>query len=251
MTNQKIFEVQQLRYAYGDRIAVKDIDFDVRSGEIFGLLGPNGAGKTTTIHCVSGLLADWSGSMTFLGNEFRPSRLVEQRRLIGLVPQELAIYEGLTAAENLRVFGELHGLRGSALKQQIAEKLQIAGLEDRQRDLVGKFSGGMKRRLNLACGLMGDPKLIILDEPTVGVDPQSRNHLFEAFEKLRQIGKSVLYTTHYMEEAERLCDRIAIMHEGNIIASGTVAELASEAGSATSDLESIFLQLTGRSLRDE
>jgi ABC-2 type transport system ATP-binding protein len=170
---------------------------------------------------------------------------------LGTVPQELAIYENLNAAENLELFGGLVGLRGAELKESIGNQLALAGLEDRKRDLVKTYSGGMKRRLNLACGLLHNPPLVLLDEPTVGVDPQSRNHLFESLQRLRESGTSLLYTTHYMEEAERLCDRVAIMNEGQVIAIGTPSRLGEQVGVPGADLETIFLKMTGRSLRDE
>ncbi|MEM7478112.1 MAG: ABC transporter ATP-binding protein [Planctomycetota bacterium] len=246
-----MLEISDLAYRYGARQAVSDVSFEVREGECLGLLGPNGAGKTTTISCVVGLLAQWKGTMTMRGQEFRPAERPADRGQLGFVPQELALYENLTAEENLNLFAKLGGLARKERLEAVPEKLELAGLADRRRDLVRTFSGGMKRRLNLAAGLMHSPALVLLDEPTVGVDPQSRNHLFETLLKLKSDGLSLLYTTHYMEEAEKLCDRIAIMHEGSIVAIGTAAELAAEAGQPEADLEQVFLKLTGRSLRDE
>jgi ABC-2 type transport system ATP-binding protein len=246
-----LLQVDQLRYSYGKRQAVNGVSFSVNPGEIFGLLGPNGAGKSTTLSCIAGLLKDWTGELTFQGRPFRPAVVDDDRRRLGIVPQELAIYENLDAAENLELFGGLVGLRGVALKESIGNQLALAGLEDRKRDLVKTYSGGMKRRLNLACGLLHNPPLVLLDEPTVGVDPQSRNHLFESLQRLRESGTSLLYTTHYMEEAERLCDRVAIMNEGQLIAIGTPSGLGEQVGVPGADLETIFLKLTGRSLRDE
>jgi ABC-2 type transport system ATP-binding protein len=246
-----LLKVRELRYAYAAREAVAGISFEVHPGEIFGLLGPNGAGKTTTISCLSGLLGHWSGEMTFDGRPFQPAKAAGDRRLLGVVPQELALYEGLTGRENLRFFGRLSGLVGQALADAVERGLAMAGLAERANDRVDQYSGGMKRRLNLAAGQLHNPKLLLLDEPTAGVDPQSRNHLFEALVALRSAGSTLLYTTHYMEEAQRLCDRIAIMNEGRLAAVGTSAQLADEAGLPGANLEEVFLKLTGRSLRDE
>lgn len=243
--------VDQLRYEYGSRVAVDGISFSVRRGELFGLLGANGAGKTTTISCISGLLSHWRGSLALNGQPFSPAKSTKDRAALGIVPQELALYEGLNAYENLKLFGQLNGLAGSALRARIDEMLELSGLRERARDLVSTFSGGMKRRLNLAIGVIHHPQLLLLDEPTVGVDPQSRNHLFESLLELKRRGLTMLYTTHYMEEAQRLCDRIAIMNEGKLIAIGTSTELASEMGDPAANLEQVFLHLTGRKLRDD
>jgi ABC-2 type transport system ATP-binding protein len=248
--NGALLEVLGLRYAYGDRQAVRDVSFEIREGEIFGLLGPNGAGKTTTISCAAGLLGNWQGEIRVRGQPFRPARSLADRRRLGVVPQELAIYEGLTGRENLKFFGRISGLSGARLDEAVTKALELAGLVDRADDRVDGYSGGMKRRLNLAAGDLHEPEMLALDEPTVGVDPQSRNHIFEALERLRRSGRTILYTTHYMEEAERLCDRVAIMNEGALVAIGTPAELAQRAGDETANLERVFLQLTGRSLRD-
>lgn len=249
--HSQLLSIQQLSYSFGNRKAVKDVSFEVKQGEIFGLLGANGAGKTTTISCIAGLRKDWTGQMLFNGQQFSPAVQANDRLRLGYVPQELAIYPNLTAEENLRFFAKLSRVSSSEIKQVVASNLELAGLTDRRRDLVSSFSGGMQRRLNLACGLVHSPALILLDEPTVGVDPQSRNHIFETLMRLRSQGHSLIYTTHYMEEAQRLCDRIAIMHEGNIVAIGTHEELALSIGDRQANLEQVFLQLTGRSLRDE
>ncbi len=252
MQNREILlSIENLHYQYGKRVAVESVSLNVAKGECFGLLGPNGAGKTTTISCIAGLLSQWSGSMTFRSNEFRPASVASDRGLLGFVPQELAIYPNLTAEENLRFFAKLCGVANAQLQTTIERNLQMAGLLDRRHDLVRTFSGGMQRRLNLAAGLLHSPALVLLDEPTVGVDPQSRNHLFETLLRLKSEGLSLLYTTHYMEEAQRLCDRIAIMNEGIIVATGTPGELATEIGDANANLEDVFLHLTGRRLRDE
>ncbi len=249
--SETLLAVEGISYQYGKRCAVDNVSFPVGCGEVFGLLGPNGAGKTTTISCIAGLLADWTGSMSFSSQSFQPARVTNDRRKLGYVPQELAIYPNLTARENLSFFGKLAGVSANSLKQAVDRNLILAGLQDRQNDLVSTFSGGMQRRLNLASGLMHAPVLVLLDEPTVGVDPQSRNHLFETLLALKDSGISLLYTTHYMEEAQRLCDRIAIMHEGKVIAVGTASELAVSIGQPEANLETVFLHLTGRTLRDE
>ncbi|MCK6456653.1 MAG: ABC transporter ATP-binding protein [Phycisphaerae bacterium] len=290
-----------LRKRYGSLVAVDGVDFEVARGETFGLLGPNGAGKTTTIHMLVGVLAPDGGTVRIDGDG-DPMRAAVRRR-IGVAPQALALYDDFSANENLRFFGQLYGLTGASLRDAISHALHITGLEARRHDYVKTYSGGMKRRLNLAVAVMHRPDILLLDEPTVGVDPQSRNHLFENIEALSAEGCTVLYTTHYMEEAERLCDRVAIMDHGRILALDTVdalidahggssvveAELerppsegvavpgrlngtslrvdtarpfetvAQLAGSGLQlrtcvvrrpDLESVFLNLTGRSLRD-
>lgn len=246
-----LLEVSELRYAYGERQAVKGTSFSVQPGEIFGLLGPNGAGKTTTISCIAGLLSKWTGTISMRRSAFTPWSQADQRALLGVVPQELAIYETLTAKENLVLFAQLGGVKPKDVKDTVAEFLAFSGLEQRQNDLVSQFSGGMKRRLNLAAGLLHRPPLVLMDEPTVGVDPQSRNHLFECIERIKQSGTSILYTTHYMEEAQRLCDTIAIMDNGAVIASGTPSELIASIGVPDATMETVFLKLTGRSLKDE
>lgn len=246
-----LLRISDLNYAYGDRVAVKGVSFELFPGEVFGLLGPNGAGKTTSISCVSGHLKNYSGQMTLNGNPYVPNLNADHRRLMGLVPQEIAIYETLTAAENLVFFAKLCGVPSNEIKTTVDRMLDFAGLTERKDDLVKKFSGGMKRRLNLVCGVVHSPPLVLMDEPTVGVDPQSRNHLFDSIVKMREQNTAILYTTHYMEEAERLCDRIAIMNDGAIIAVGTAQELKQLANSPNGTLENAFLHLTGRSLRDE
>jgi ABC-2 type transport system ATP-binding protein len=250
-THSVLLDVRGLIYSYGTRRAVAGIDLQVMRGECLGLLGPNGAGKTTVISCIAGLLASWQGEMSFNGHPFRPAKTRSDRACLGLVPQELAIYPHLSPAENLRYFAELCQVSAKDRTAAVERSLELAGLQDRRRDLVRTFSGGMQRRLNLAAGLVHRPELVLLDEPTVGVDPQSRHHIFETLQRLKLQGHSLLYTTHYMEEAMRLCDRIAIMHEGRIIACGTMDELAAGADAAGEDLESIFLKLTGRKLRDD
>jgi len=219
-----MIEVEQLRKLYGDLVAVDGVSFTARAGEIFGLLGPNGAGKTTTIGCISGLLKPTGGRLRVMGHDVvREGKAA--RRTLGVVPQEIALYEDLSAAENLAYWGGAQGLRGAALRERMQETLELAGLADRAKEPVKQFSGGMKRRLNFACGVLHRPKVLLLDEPTVGVDPQTRVRLLELIRAEARAGTCVLYTTHYMEEAEDLCDRLAIIDHGHIIAQGTLAEL--------------------------
>ncbi len=248
---ETLLEVRDLAYSYGDREAVCGVSFEIRRGEIFGLLGPNGAGKTTTIACIAGLRRPSRGSLLLHGEPFEPALRGAHRGHLGLVPQEVALYEELTARENLEFFGSLTGLGGKALGEAVDRGLALAGLADRARDRVAAYSGGMKRRLNLAAGDLHGPDLLLLDEPTVGVDPQSRSHLFESLRALAGGGRTLLYTTHYMEEAQRLCDRLAILDHGKVLGMGTAAELAQAAGLPGADLEAVFLQMTGRRLRDE
>lgn len=219
-----MLQAKGLSKKFGDHQAVDGVDLDIPKGSCYGLLGPNGAGKTTTISMLVGVLAPDAGTVSLDGATVRPTDPAFKNR-IGFVPQDLALYDELTGEENLRFFGMLYGLSGDALKRRIDAALGLANLRDRAKDRVGEYSGGMKRRLNIAVALLHDPDLIVLDEPTVGVDPQSRNAIFDALETLRADGKTLLYTTHYMEEVERLCDRIAIMDNGRIVAEGTLAEL--------------------------
>lgn len=214
---------------FGDLTAVGGVGFSIEEGETFGLLGPNGAGKTTSISMIAGLLEPDAGEIVVAGTAISPSSIAG-KGAIGLVPQDLAIYPDLTATENLTFFGRLYGMKGDELSKRVGEVLEVIGLTDRKDDLTKEFSGGMKRRLNIGIGLLHRPKLLILDEPTVGVDPQSRNSILESVESLSAEGMAVLYTTHYMEEAERLCDRVAIIDEGTFKAEGTRRELVSMVG---------------------
>ncbi|WP_291980805.1 ABC transporter ATP-binding protein [Luteitalea sp.] len=271
---------------YGPRVAVDDLSIEVRPGEILGLLGPNGAGKSTTMHVATGLLRPDAGTVA-IGQHGSPSN-PEARRRLGLAPQNLAVYDLLSAEENLVFFGQLYGLSGALLKARVDASLAFVGLGDRRRDRVETYSGGMKRRLNIAAAVLHEPDLVLLDEPTVGVDPQSRNAIFDSIEALRAQGRTLVYSTHYMEEAVRLCDRVAIIDAGRVLALDTVPALIQSLGGTptlhvrlpgrevvvqTRDplaelnrlsleapvesfrvdeptLEQVFLTLTGRTLRD-
>jgi ABC-2 type transport system ATP-binding protein len=241
------------RRKYRTMRAVDELSFGIAAGERVGFLGPNGAGKTTTVSMIAGLVTPDAGEVRIGGEPLNGDADPKKRRL-GLVPQDLALYEELTARDNLLFFGALFGLSGAAADAAIASALTLVGLADRARDRVGTFSGGMKRRLNLAAGLLHDPDILLLDEPTVGVDPQSRNAIFDNLETLRDRGKALLYTTHYMEEAERLADRIVVIDHGRVIANDTLAGLHAGVPAGPdgrpANLESVFLTLTGRSLRD-
>ncbi len=272
---------------FGKICAVDDLSLEIGRGEVFGLLGPNGAGKTTTVNMAIGLLKPDRGTIEIegWGSPVRP----EVRARIGIAPQTLAIYDDLSGEENLRFFGSIQGLRGGRLSERARWALEFVDIYERRRDRVKTYSGGMKRRLNLAVALIHDPPLLLLDEPTVGVDPQSRNSIFEKIEAMREEGRTIVYTTHYMEEAQRLCDRVAIMDQGKLLAMDSVQSLIAAHGGestiiATRDegeirlktgdplgellklresggmrdfrvenpnLEGVFLNLTGRHLRDE
>jgi ABC-2 type transport system ATP-binding protein len=217
-------EVADLHKRYGSATALERVNFQVHEGEVFGLLGPNGAGKTTLLSILSCLLEPTSGEVRLLGRRLTLADR-EVRRHIGIVPQELALYGDLTARENLHFFGELYGLRGAPLRQRVNQVLEAIGLADRAGDRAHTFSGGMKRRLNLGAALVHGPRLLLLDEPTVGVDPQSRNHIFEEVRRLNRDGLTVVYTTHYMEEVEALCTRIGIIDRGRLEACDTLPRL--------------------------
>ncbi|NMB59814.1 MAG: ABC transporter ATP-binding protein [Chloroflexi bacterium] len=231
-----ILELVNVTKTYKTTAVVDDISFSVKQGEIFGLLGPNGAGKSTTISMATGVLKPTAGRILLDGQDLRAD-LNRSKRLIGYVPQDLALYPTLSARDNLEFFGRIYGLSGRDLANRIYDVLEIVQLTDRANDAVGHFSGGMKRRVNLAAGLLHSPRLLFLDEPTVGVDPQSRNAIFESLEVLNREGMSIVYTTHYMEEAERLCARVAIVDHGKVIAMDTPANLIQRLGDGVIRLE--------------
>jgi len=216
--------VVDLRYAYGGTLAVDGVAFEVRPGEIFGFLGPNGAGKTTTISIVSGLLPPASGQVLLFGRDLATEGGPARARM-GVVPQEIALYEELSAEENLSFWGRLYGLRGAELQESVRRSIDLVGLADRAKGRVKTLSGGLKRRLNLAAGLVHSPDLLLLDEPTVGIDPQARLRILDVVRDQAKAGKAVLYTSHYLEEAEQICDRLAIVDHGRVLAAGTVPEL--------------------------
>ena len=219
-----MIQVEHLRRLYGSVVAVDDLSFSAAPGEIFGLLGPNGAGKTTSIGCISGLLEPTSGRVAVAGHDMaRDGR--RARQALGLVPQDIALYGDLSAEENLNYWAGAQRLRGALLRKRVAEALELTGLADRSREPVANFSGGMKRRLNFACGIVHRPAVLLLDEPTAGVDPQSRVRILDLVREMARGGACVLYTTHYMEEAESLCDRLAVVDHGRLIAQGTLPEL--------------------------
>jgi ABC-2 type transport system ATP-binding protein len=219
-----MLEVLGLRKSYGDLMAVDGVSLRAGKGETIGLLGPNGAGKTTTVSIIAGLIRPDAGEVRINGRPLRADTDPVKRE-IGLVPQDIGLYDEMSARENLHLFGALYGMDGARLKRAMVEALDLVGLGERAKDKVKNFSGGMKRRLNLAAALLHDPQLLLLDEPTVGVDPQSRNAIFDNLEALRKRGKTLLYTTHYMEEAERLCDRLVIIDRGKVIADDTLQGL--------------------------
>jgi ABC-2 type transport system ATP-binding protein len=216
--------VENLRKKYGTQVALNGISFSIREGEFYGLLGPNGAGKTTTISIISTILEPDEGTVT-INNMPVAKNAVACKKIIGVVPQEIALYDRLSAEENLLFWGSLYGVEKNLLHQRIDETLKLLGLFDRKNDKIKTYSGGMKRRINIASALLHNPKILFMDEPTVGIDPQSRNLIFEVVEKLHKSGMTIVYTTHYMEEAERFCDRIGIIDKGEIIVQGTLQEL--------------------------
>jgi ABC-2 type transport system ATP-binding protein len=227
--SQPVLACAGLMRRFGSRVAVDDVGFHISPGERYGLLGPNGAGKTTTISMICGLLRPDAGEVIVAGNRMDRGA-TDAKAAIGYVPQEIALYPDLTGRENLRFFARLYGLTGARRDERVEACLELVGLADRADDRVDKYSGGMQRRLNIAAGLLHQPRLLVLDEPTVGVDPQSRNAILESVEALGTAGLAVLYTTHYMEEAQRLCDRIGILDEGKLIAEGTREELVALMG---------------------
>lgn len=242
--SEPILIAQDLRKSFGDFEAVKGISLQVARGEVFGLLGPNGAGKTTTISMLTGLLGPSGGQITVDGLDLK-SHTHEVKARMGLVPQEMALYLTLSARQNLTFFGRIYGLKGKELRQRVDEVLEMIGLTERADDPIKDYSGGMKRRVNIGAGLLHKPQILFLDEPTVGVDPQSRNAIFESVEALNRAGMSVMYTTHYMEEAQRLCHRVAIVDEGKLIALDTPTSLIRSLGSGV-----VMLGVTGAAPED-
>lgn len=231
--------IENLIKRYGSKIAVDNVSFSINRGEIFGLLGPNGAGKSTTIRIIMGLLKANSGEVKING-KLISKRNLDSKRIMGFVPQELAIYENMSAKENAEFFGRLYGLRGMELKSKVKEALEFTGLSEREKEKVKKYSGGMKRRLNIACAIVHNPDIIIMDEPTVGIDSQSRNHILESVKELNRRGATIVYTSHYMEEVQALCTRVGIIDYGKLIALGTKQELKSQ----TNDKEKIIIDVT-------
>lgn len=232
-------EIKDVVKRYDTNISVDHLNLSIQEGEIFGLLGPNGAGKSTTINMMSGLMKIDHGSISVDGISVT-DRPLDVKKRIGLVPQDLAVYETMSAITNVTFFAKLYGLRGKLLKERVEEALEFVGLQDRAKELPATFSGGMKRRLNIACAIMHHPKLIIMDEPTVGIDPQSRNHILESVRTLNKMGSTIIYTSHYMEEVDAICDRVAIMDQGHVIACGTQHELRER----VSSVEKIVIQAT-------
>ncbi|MCM3538777.1 ABC transporter ATP-binding protein [Priestia endophytica] len=221
-----VLELRNVTRKFNDFIAVDNMSLSIQKGEIFGLLGANGAGKSTTINMIASLLQITEGEIEILGKSITKHRKFAKMN-VGIVPQDIAIYENLTASENIKFFAGLYGLRGSLLKQRVEEALEFVGLADKAKSFPKSFSGGMKRRLNIACAIAHRPKLLIMDEPTVGIDPQSRKHILESVKKLNEIGSTIIYTSHYMEEVEALCTNIAIVDHGKIIAKGSKENLKS------------------------
>jgi ABC-2 type transport system ATP-binding protein len=247
-------QVMDLVKHFGKHEAVKGVSFTIGKGEIFGLLGPNGAGKSTTINMMCGYLVPTSGD-TFIDGLSIKKEPIKVKRVLGVVPQEIALYKDLSSLENLEFFGQIYNMPARERKARAAEVLHFVGLYDRRKEPIKNFSGGMQRRINMAVAMIHQPHFLMMDEPTVGVDPQSRENIFETIEKLRDQGTTILYTTHYMEEAERLCNHIAIMDSGTIIAMGTLEQLLalrdqSREIARPHGLQELFIQLTGKTLRD-
>ena len=252
MEQNTILKLSGLSKKFDGRTAVDHISLEIKEGEIFGLLGPNGAGKSTTLNMVCSLLKPTSGSIEVFGMDIKKD-MKQIKRRIGYIPQDLAIHGNLRAWENVELFTSLYGIRGRELRSAVDESLEFVGLLDRRGSYARTFSGGMKRRLNIACSIGHKPDLMIFDEPTVGVDPQSRNFILEKIKEANANGATVIYTSHYMEEVEAICTRIAIMDNGRIIATGTrdeLARLVTDKNPESVSLEEVFLTLTGKKLRD-
>ena len=246
-----ILKIIDLTKKYDKHVVVDNLNLEIEEGEIFGLLGPNGAGKSTTMNMICGIVRPTLGDVEFMGKDFNKNRKNLLGEL-GYIPQELAIHGNLKAWENVELFTSLYGIKGSELKERIDESLEYVGLLEKRNEYAKTFSGGMKRRLNIACAIGHHPKLMIFDEPTVGIDPQSRNFILDKIKESNKNGATVIYTSHYMEEVEAICTRIAIMDNGRVIATGTSEELKKMITDdpATITLEEVFLTLTGKKLRD-
>jgi ABC-2 type transport system ATP-binding protein len=246
-----LLEVKNLSKAYGEKQVVKGLKLHINEGEILGFLGPNGAGKSTTIKMIIDVGTMDEGEILYEGRSIK-EELIRFKRSIGVVPQEVAVYEDISAYENVKFFCSLYGFSGKELKNRTREALEFVGLWERRKDIPSKYSGGMKRRLNIACSIAHSPKLLIMDEPTVGIDPQSRNHIMESIRLLNQRGTSILYVSHYMEEIEALCSRVIIMDHGTLIEDMDKEMLKQKyQEQGCGGLEDIFLTLTGTQLRDE
>ncbi len=246
-----ILKTKDLTKKYDNKVVVDNLNIEIQEGEIFGLLGPNGAGKSTTMNMICGIVRPTLGDVEFMEKDFLKNRkkMIEN---LGYIPQELAIHGNLKAWENVELFTSLYGIKGAELKERIDESLEYVGLLDKRNEYAKTFSGGMKRRLNIACAIGHHPKLLIFDEPTVGIDPQSRNFILDKIKMSNKNGATVIYTSHYMEEVEAICTRIAIMDNGKVIATGTSEELKKMVTDDTSSitLEEVFLTMTGKKLRD-
>ncbi len=246
-----ILKTSDLMKKYNNKIVVDNLNIEIQKGEIFGLLGPNGAGKSTTMNMICSIVRPTAGEIELMGKDVRKQKK-EVIHKIGYIPQELAIHGNLKAWENVELFTSLYGIKGRELKKAVNDSLEYVGLLEHKQEFARNFSGGMKRRLNIACALGHNPKLLIFDEPTVGIDPQSRNFILDKIKESNAKGTTVIYTSHYMEEVEEICTRIAIMDNGNIIACGTSRELKKlvNGGDENITLEEVFLTLTGKKLRD-
>lgn len=245
--------VEGLLYSYGLKRVVDELNFEIKKGQVWGLVGPNGAGKTTTIEMLATYRRPQAGQVTIAGYDLVQNRQAVKEN-IGFIPQEISLYKELTARENLSFFCHMAGASPVKEKEYLEELLELVGLKDRADQLVREYSGGMKRRLNIAVALVGRPTFLLMDEPTVGIDPQSRQHIYDLIKKLQQKGLTILYTSHYMQEVEDLCDQIAIMDQGKILKQGTLADLLEyeqeKSSSKAIKLETLFIEMTGRALRD-
>lgn len=250
--SETIIRLSGLTKKYENRAVVDHISMEIRKGEIFGLLGPNGAGKSTTMNMICSLVKATSGDIEVFGKNTK-NEMNKIKKNLGYIPQELALHENLKAWENVELFTSLYGIRGKELKEAVSESLEFVGLEEKRNGYAKNFSGGMKRRLNIACAIGHKPELLIFDEPTVGIDPQSRNFIMDKIRFANKEGATIIYTSHYMEEIEALCSRIAIMDNGRIIAVGTkeeLVQLVTDQKDSQMSLEEVFLTLTGKKLRD-